>query len=254
LEKSAKNLQKWEGELYLELHNGTYTSVAEIKNYCRRMEIRLRDLEMLSVIASLADRENGHRYKLEQINDMWHTFLIDQFHDVLPGTCIGLTYEDTRQNFEELSAKSETLLTEAVESLLGHYLDGYTLTSLRQVRPHFDDLSMGQNQVALLLNTLSCDRFERLRVNYEGQKVEGQVMIGKLGGMALVDRKHLEHSMSVAKVDFKEEGDNFLVENRSYKIVINKDGSIHSWKDKRTKNFEREICRSGDRINKLSIH
>jgi alpha-mannosidase len=79
-------------------------------------------------------------------------------------------------------------------------------------------------------------------------------MVGKLGGMALVDRKHLEHSMSVAKLEFKQEGDLFKVENRSYRIVINKDGSIHSWKDKRTKNFERELCRPGDRLNKLSIH
>jgi alpha-mannosidase len=59
------------------------------------MEIRLRDLELLSSLANLAARE-GFRYKLNQITDLWHTFLIDQFHDVLPGTCIGLTYIDTR--------------------------------------------------------------------------------------------------------------------------------------------------------------
>lgn len=45
-----------------------------------------------------------------------------------------------------------------------------------------------------------------------------------------------------------------MVENRYYKILLAKDGSIHSWKDKRTKNFEREICRSDNRLNKLSIH
>jgi len=79
-------------------------------------------------------------------------------------------------------------------------------------------------------------------------------MIGKLGGMALVDRKHLEHSMSVAKLGFKQEGDKYFVENRSYKIILDKDGSIHSWKDQRTKNFERELCKPGNRLNKLSIH
>jgi alpha-mannosidase len=129
LEKSAKNLQKWEGELYLELHNGTYTSVAEIKNYCRRMEIRLRDLEMISSIAALAG-EDSYRYKINQITDMWHTFLIDQFHDVLPGTCIGLTYVDTRKNFEDLSKASHDLMTEAVESLITTHLEGYSLVSL----------------------------------------------------------------------------------------------------------------------------
>ena len=94
MEATAKNLMKWEGELYLELHNGTYTSVAEIKNYCRRMEIMLRDVEILSSIAHLNNAD--FTYRLNEITDMWHTFLIDQFHDVLPGTCIGLTYIDTR--------------------------------------------------------------------------------------------------------------------------------------------------------------
>jgi alpha-mannosidase len=45
-----------------------------------------------------------------------------------------------------------------------------------------------------------------------------------------------------------------VVESRYYKIELGKDGSIYSWKDKRTKNFEREICREGDTINKISIH
>ena len=95
LEKTSTNLMKWEGELYLELHNGTYTSVAEIKNYCRRMEIRLRDIEIALSIASFMNPE-GFKYDISEVNDIWHTFLIDQFHDVLPGTCIGLAYIDTR--------------------------------------------------------------------------------------------------------------------------------------------------------------
>ena len=128
---------KWEGELYLELHNGTYTSVAEIKNYCRRMEIRLRDLEIISSLACFLSKAT-FEYDIKEINDIWHTFLIDQFHDVLPGTCIGLAYEDTRRNFKELSERSEVLLTKAVESILGEYLSGYKFIRLEQVRPHFD--------------------------------------------------------------------------------------------------------------------
>lgn len=62
LESEGKNLMKWEGELYLELHNGTYTSVAEVKNYCRRMEVRLRDAEIISMLAGYSS--NGEfQYK-----------------------------------------------------------------------------------------------------------------------------------------------------------------------------------------------
>lgn len=60
--------------------------------------------------------------------------------------------------------------------------------------------------------------------------------------------------MTTQALSFEETKSGFNVENRYYKINLARDGSIHSWKDKRTKNFEREICRSDNRLNKLSIH
>lgn len=195
MEKGAKNLMKWEGELYLELHNGTYTSVAEIKNYCRRMEIRLRDVEVLASFASLI---GGFNYELEEINDIWQTFLIDQFHDVLPGTCIGLTYIDTRQNFKELSARTETLASNALKSLLSNFFeDEYKIVKICQVRPHFDDIILdNEKQAAVLFNTLSIDRFEHLRLKINESTIEGKCLINKLG-MSTVDKKLMEHSMTV---------------------------------------------------------
>ena len=105
----------------------------------------------------------------------------------------------------------------------------------------------------MVLNTLTQDRFEHLRCSFGEEKLEGNLLIGKLG-LATVDKGHLEHSMSVHDLTFTEEASGFLVENRYYKISLSKDGSITSWKDKRTKNAPREICRPGDRLNKLSIH
>ena len=102
---TSKKLMTWEGELYLELHNGTFTSMAEHKYYNRYMEILFRDLEILYNVAELTQLNpdpstfpNEH----ENIKKMWYTFLIDQFHDVLPGTCTFLTVEDTRENFKNL--------------------------------------------------------------------------------------------------------------------------------------------------------
>lgn len=95
---------KWYGELYLELHNGTYTSVSDIKKYNRQMEIHLRDVEIISTYAALID--NDFHYDVEMIRELWHIFLIDQFHDVLPGTCIGMVYEDIKLNSIVLKQKS----------------------------------------------------------------------------------------------------------------------------------------------------
>jgi alpha-mannosidase len=87
----------WEGELYLELHNGTYTTMGEHKYYNRYMETLMRDIEIFYYLAELTQKEI-HKPDLshEDIKLMWYTFLIDQFHDVLPGTCTFMTVEDTR--------------------------------------------------------------------------------------------------------------------------------------------------------------
>jgi len=83
---------------------------------------------------------------------------------VLPGTCIGLAYEDTRQNFKELTARGQSLMEKAVEALVGEYLEDYEILRLQQVRPQFEDLILdNESQSAVLLNTLTFDRFETLR-------------------------------------------------------------------------------------------
>lgn len=50
----------WKGELYLELHNGTYTTVSEVKKYNRKAEILLRDTEMLVVILNLINGKKNY--------------------------------------------------------------------------------------------------------------------------------------------------------------------------------------------------
>ncbi len=70
---------KWDGELYLELHNGTYTTMAEVKKYNRNTEILFRDVEILSSIASLIEQpeDEKYSYELKEITEMWRTFLYD---------------------------------------------------------------------------------------------------------------------------------------------------------------------------------
>ncbi len=66
---------RWEGELYLELHNGTYTSVSDIKKYNRQMEILLRDVEIISSYAGLLSKD--FMYDTKTIRELWHLFLLD---------------------------------------------------------------------------------------------------------------------------------------------------------------------------------
>lgn len=135
---------KWDGELYLELHNGTYTSVSDIKKYNREMETLLRDVEIISSYAALINKD--FIYDADEIRDIWHTFLIDQFHDVLPGTSINMVYDDTKQNSIVLRERCMVLLRKSFESISKSLLDGLNVESVRQYHPRFDgDLHLQPN-------------------------------------------------------------------------------------------------------------
>ena len=95
LEKKAENgldFVTWYGELYFELHRGTYTTQANNKRNNRKSEIMLRDIELL---ASLASIKSGYKYPKKDIDDMWEAVLLCQFHDCLPGSSIEMCYDDS---------------------------------------------------------------------------------------------------------------------------------------------------------------
>jgi len=100
-------IPEWNGELYLEFHRGTYTSVAKNKKNNRRAELALQSLEALSMMAGLP----------QNLNDLWKTLLLNQFHDVLPGSSIRSVYEDTDQLYRELFAEAAEK-TDAVKAAI----------------------------------------------------------------------------------------------------------------------------------------
>ena len=89
----------WNGELYLEYHRGTLTSVAKNKANNRMAERRLRELEFLGALA-LAGA--GHAYPAETLAEFWELLLINQFHDILPGTSIPEVYVDSDDDYARI--------------------------------------------------------------------------------------------------------------------------------------------------------
>ena len=86
------DLVTWYGELYFELHRGTYTTQANNKRNNRKSEIMLRDIELL---ASLASIKGSYKYPKKDIDYMWEAVLLCQFHDCLPGSSIEMCYDDS---------------------------------------------------------------------------------------------------------------------------------------------------------------
>ncbi len=98
-EKKGK-IATWDGELYLELHRGTYTSQAFVKKNNRKLELLYRNIEILSVIKTL-EKGDINYYPKKKINEGWKIILRNQFHDVLPGSSISNVYEDVKGEYEK---------------------------------------------------------------------------------------------------------------------------------------------------------
>lgn len=98
-----KELAVWDGELYLEMHRGTFTTKAALKKANRELEEKFRTAELLSVL-------RGGAYPAEKIRTLYKKFLLQQFHDILPGSHITPVYEDAVRDLKEV----ETGLNEII--------------------------------------------------------------------------------------------------------------------------------------------
>ncbi|XP_014636428.1 PREDICTED: alpha-mannosidase 2C1 isoform X6 [Ceratotherium simum simum] len=115
LESDSGQLCTWVGELFLELHNGTYTTHAQIKKGNRECERILHDVELLSSLA-LA-RSAQFLYPAAQLQDLWRLLLLNQFHDVVTGSCIQLVAEEAMCHYEDIRSHGNTLLSAAAAAL-----------------------------------------------------------------------------------------------------------------------------------------
>ncbi|MDA0578769.1 MAG: glycosyl hydrolase-related protein, partial [Verrucomicrobia bacterium] len=103
LEKNIVDRPLLIGELYFEYHRGTYTSQALVKRNNRRAEQLLHDLEFLATAGAAP-------YPRAEINALWRTLLLNQFHDILPGSSIKQVYADSAEQFSAFFQAGEKLL------------------------------------------------------------------------------------------------------------------------------------------------
>ncbi|XP_076466498.1 alpha-mannosidase 2C1-like [Babylonia areolata] len=124
-EETARRLCTWRGELYLELHNGTYTTHAKVKKRNRQCEFLLQDVEQLWALVQALEhgggREGGEAagevYPRDAIERLWKLLLLNQFHDVLPGSSVTVVYDDAHRFYQEIEEEGAELLKKAMASL-----------------------------------------------------------------------------------------------------------------------------------------
>ena len=109
-------LPSWSGELYLEFHRGTYTSQAKNKKYNRICEFMMADAEFYSVLAN--GLGNGYEYPEKELEKNWKLLLLNQFHDILPGSSIKDVYEDSAVQYEEILRSAGRIAEGAGKAIL----------------------------------------------------------------------------------------------------------------------------------------
>ena len=113
-EAAEVDLPVWVGELYLELHRGTYTTHGAVKEGNRDLERALFDTELWSLAAH---RHAGLPVPADELDEAWKTLLLHQFHDIIPGSSIHWVYDDTHADHERLRQLTDRLCTTALDAL-----------------------------------------------------------------------------------------------------------------------------------------
>ncbi len=108
--KNSKDLMTWVGELYLELHRGTYTSQAANKRSNRLSEFLMRDAEWLSSFASV-------KYPAQKLEEAWKLVLLNQFHDIIPGSSVQEVYVDSKVDYATVEKTGEEIIQSALKSI-----------------------------------------------------------------------------------------------------------------------------------------
>ena len=107
LEAAAPTLPVYDGELYLELHRGTLTAKQQIKKNNRMAETALHDLELVTVLAAV---HSGAPACGAACRPLWETLLVNQFHDILPGSCIAAANDRSLHDMAEMLHTGSELL------------------------------------------------------------------------------------------------------------------------------------------------
>lgn len=219
IEKDRDKYKTWHGELYLERHQGTYTSQARSKRYNRKLEISLRELEFAAMLAQLI---SGKEYPQNELEKIWKEMLLYQFHDILPGSSITRVYDVSLERYAELMKTTQYMIDESYLSILNKI-----------------DTGNAKNYI-VAVNSLSWDRCEWIKYDDKWINVEVPAL-----GYKVID---LDRDVEIPVM--KIEQDNIL-ENDKIRVVFTEDGTIESIYDKEN---EREVLDKKQRSNRLIVY
>ncbi len=251
----GKKVPKWNGELYLEYHRGTYTSMARNKKYNRKCEIRNQDAESFSTYAYLLGKLED--YPFGKLRECWKTVLLNQFHDILPGSSIEDVYNDSLEQYRRVWASEESLIEDVLTRIARRTERGFGN----------DFIVVDENESLTVFNNTSFERNEvivsdgalELRDIFTGDRVPAQYNIeGKTVWLAsgIPSKGYRSFRLKQAEVAEVSPVTDLLAEESGkrtfttpyYVLTFNEDMEIASLYDKKNK---REVFTAGETANRL---
>lgn len=115
-EKKPEWMPTYVGELYFQNHRGTYTSQAKTKQGNRKSEFALREAELWAAVASL---QAGKPYPLAELETLWKKVLLNQFHDIIPGSSIARVHEEAEREYATVIEGAAEVSAGATKALTG---------------------------------------------------------------------------------------------------------------------------------------
>lgn len=232
LKKTDRPVGVWEGELYLENHRGTYTSQGRNKRYNRKLEFALTRMEAQSVFSLLAGKE----YEKERLLKLWRCLLLNQFHDIIPGSSIHEVYLDSYRQYQWM----ETELDELEDDVLSGYRQAD-----ENVWHVFNPLSFARSEAVELPVTTEGNFYDAGGKRLRSQRTEG-------GCRVQVDAIPLGYTQIYFRAEKAQPEESLFyydgqrLETPYYRISRNQDGILTGIYDKKN---GREVLRGyGNRL------
>jgi len=235
LEKKVKDnrrLETWEGEFYFEYHRGTYTSMARNKRGNRKSELMLMDLELLGVLTK--------DYPAEVTQRLWRDIiLLNQFHDILPGSSIAEVYDVTKQEYDALADEAGAMIRARLAALAGEG-DGVTV---------FNTTGFVRND-AVNLGTCAAKALKDENGNVYPVQQTADGAVAYLKGLPSKGYKTFAVVEAEAASPFLR-SDDYHLETPFYSLALDENGHFTSIFDKAE---ERELLKAGKKGNMLRLY
>jgi len=238
LEKMATykaDLDTWCGELYFELHRGTLTAQAAVKRWNRRAEEALRAAEMVCAAGKLAD------YPAAEFDALWKTVLVNQFHDIIPGSSIHRVYEETVPQLQQVVQRAKALQAEAAPRVLTASRENLTLFN-----PSTSDLAATVTLPKGWAGATGADGRE-LPAQAEGEAVVARV---QMPGQEFVTLQHAVATAPAVKVSHAVKPGTRILENQHMRYEFDAKLQLVRAFDKEE---AQEIIPAGEPGNRLDL-